>query len=53
MSRERAPIVHVGRDGWLFLIGGTNRVLSQYRRSLPQWWTIRRWARLIEAVPGG
>ena len=49
MSRERLPIVHAGRDGWLFLTGGTNRVLDQYGRSLRLWWTLRRWARLIEA----
>lgn len=49
MSRKSEPIVHVGRDGWLFLIGGTNRVLSQYRRSPAQWWRLRRWTRLIEA----
>ena len=24
-------IVHIGKDGWLFLIGGTNNVLAQYQ----------------------
>ena len=49
MDRTGQDIVHVGRDGWLFLIGGTNGVLGQYRRSLAGWWRLRRWARLIEA----
>ncbi|MGY2048581.1 alginate O-acetyltransferase AlgX-related protein [Methylobacterium sp. JK268] len=40
--------VHVGRDGWLFLIGGTNRVLQQYRATLPNAWLRWRWRRLIE-----
>ena len=51
------PDVHVGRDGWLFLTGGSNRVLEQFgwpgfpRRALWQWRTIiearvRRCARL-------
>ena len=48
MARERAH-VHVGREGWLFLTWGTNRVLAQFRRSPRQWWRLRRWARLIEA----
>ena len=25
-------MVHCGRDGWLFLVGGTNRVIDLYRR---------------------
>lgn len=45
----RRAIIHVGRDGWLFLIGGTNGVLRQYRRSLAMWWCLRRWKRLVEA----
>lgn len=49
MARRNREIVHRGRDGWLFLIGGTNGVLGQYRRSLSGWWHLRRWARLIEA----
>src|SRR5947209_13929306 len=28
------PDVHIGRNGWLFLIGGRNRVISQYRRNV-------------------
>jgi alginate O-acetyltransferase complex protein AlgJ len=43
------PDVHVGRNGWLFLIGGRNRVITQYRRNLAWWWRLRRWRRLIEA----
>lgn len=41
--------VHVGRDGWLFLIGGTNRVLDRYRGGLRHWLLLRGWTRLIEA----
>lgn len=41
--------VHVGRDGWLFLIGGTNRVLDRYRGGLRHWLLLRSWARLIRA----
>ncbi|MER2266702.1 alginate O-acetyltransferase AlgX-related protein [Methylobacterium oxalidis] len=44
-----ASSVHVGRDGWLFLTGGSNRVLAQYGRGLRRWWLLRAWARLIEA----
>lgn len=47
-ASKRRKTVHVGRDGWLFLIGGSNGVLRQYRRSLRQWWRLRAWARLIE-----
>ncbi|MCJ2137161.1 hypothetical protein MKK69_24485 [Methylobacterium sp. J-026] len=39
--------VHVGREGWLFLTGGTNRVLDRYRGGLRHWLLLRRWARLI------
>ena len=28
------PDVHIGRNGWLFLIGARNRVISQYRRNV-------------------
>ena len=49
MARRNREIIHRGRDGWLFLIGGTNGVLLQYRRSLAGWWHLRQWARLIEA----
>ncbi|SFL51203.1 alginate O-acetyltransferase AlgX-related protein [Methylobacterium pseudosasicola] len=41
--------VHVGRDGWLFLIGGSNRVMDRYRGGLRHWLLLRGWARLIEA----
>ncbi|ACA18943.1 conserved hypothetical protein [Methylobacterium sp. 4-46] len=47
MTRNRDG-VHVGRDGWLFLTGGTNRVLAQYRATLPNAWLLWRWRRLIE-----
>lgn len=40
--------VHVGRDGWLFLTGGTNAVVRQYRRSPRRWLRLRGWSRLIE-----
>ena len=40
--------VHVGRDGWLFLIGGSNQVLNLYRRTPVSWWRLRAWQRLIE-----
>lgn len=39
--------VHVGRDGWLFLVGGSNAVLSQYRRFSWHWLRLRAWAWLI------
>jgi alginate O-acetyltransferase complex protein AlgJ len=45
-SRES---VHVGRDGWLFLIGGSNRVMARYRGAVFQWRLLRGWTRLIEA----
>jgi alginate O-acetyltransferase complex protein AlgJ len=43
------PDVHIGRDGWLFLIGGTNRAMTQYRRNPAWWWRLWRWRKLIEA----
>lgn len=45
--------VHVGRDGWLFLTGGTNRVMDRYRGGLRHWLLLRGWTRLIKAVRGG
>ena len=41
--------VHEGRDGWLFLIGGSNDVMERYRGSLRHWWLLRGWIRLITA----
>jgi alginate O-acetyltransferase complex protein AlgJ len=41
--------VHVGRDGWLFLTGGSNRVMDRYRGGLRHWLLLRGWARLIRA----
>jgi hypothetical protein len=49
MRRKKREIVHVGRDGWLFLIGGTNGVLDQYRSTFSWWRLLRAWARLVEA----
>lgn len=49
MQRKHREIVHVGREGWLFLIGGSNGVLAQYRVSLSRWWRLRAWAKLIAA----
>lgn len=49
MSAKRDETIHIGRDGWLFLVGGTNRVLSQYRRTPRSWLRSRAWARLIKA----
>jgi hypothetical protein len=42
--------VHKGRDGWLFLIGGSNSVSSLYDRdsALLGDKTVRKWADLIE-----
>jgi alginate O-acetyltransferase complex protein AlgJ len=42
--------VHKGRDGWLFLIGGSNSVSSLYDREsgLLGDKTVRKWADLIE-----
>ena len=41
--------MHVGRDGWLFLTGGTNRVMDRYRGGLRHWLLLRAWTRLIKA----
>ncbi|MFE1601090.1 alginate O-acetyltransferase AlgX-related protein [Methylobacterium sp. ID0610] len=45
---HRSNAVHVGRDGWLFLVGGTNQVLRQYRATPLAAWRLWRWRRLIE-----
>ncbi|MCJ2049010.1 alginate O-acetyltransferase AlgX-related protein [Methylobacterium sp. J-070] len=47
MSEDREN-VHVGRDGWLFLTGGTNRVMDRYRGGLRHWLLLRAWTRLIK-----
>ncbi len=39
--------VHVGRDGWLFLTGGRNRVLEQYGRPGISRNTLWRWRRHV------
>lgn len=49
MAETDGTHVHIGRDGWLFLIGGSNRVMDRYRGPLAQWWLLRRWSRLIAA----
>lgn len=49
MAETDKSHVHLGRDGWLFLIGGSNRVMDRYRGPLAQWWHLRRWSRLIAA----
>lgn len=41
------PHVHVGRDGWLFLVGGRNRPLALYERSPARFWKLYRWEALI------
>ncbi|WP_342148694.1 alginate O-acetyltransferase AlgX-related protein [Methylorubrum sp. SB2] len=44
---EPATDVHAGRDGWLFLTGGTNRVLAQYRRPGLSRRLLWRWRRIV------
>lgn len=39
--------VHEGRDGWLFLTGGTNRVLAQYGRPGVSRRLLWRWRRIV------
>lgn len=48
MRRKHRDFVHVGREGWLFLIGGTNGVLEQYRVTFARWRLLRSWRKLIE-----
>ncbi len=38
---------HAGKDGWLFLTGGTNEVADQYRQSRPMDRVLRQWRRQI------
>lgn len=45
---DPAADVYEGRDGWLFLIRGNNRVLQQYGRPGVSWGTLWRWRRIIE-----
>jgi alginate O-acetyltransferase complex protein AlgJ len=42
------PDVHIGQDGWLFLVGGRNRAVNLYRRNPFIWSRLRRWRRRIE-----
>lgn len=42
-------MVHVGRDGWLFLVHGTNDVLAQYGREGFPRDLLARWRHLLEA----
>ncbi len=46
---DQHPDVHVGRDGWLFLTGGTNSVLAQYGEPGVPRATLWRWRRILEA----
>lgn len=39
--------VHAGRDGWLFLIGGSNLILSQYGRPGYRSKDLWRWRRIL------
>lgn len=41
-------IVHIGRNGWLFLVGGSNNVLDQYRKDAFPPQHFRAWRRLLE-----
>lgn len=41
-------IVHIGRDGWLFLVGGSNNVLDQYRDDAFPPQHFQAWRRLLE-----
>ncbi|MFK5600332.1 hypothetical protein ACFZ8E_25550 [Methylobacterium sp. HMF5984] len=41
-------IVHIGRDGWLFLVGGSNNVLDQYREDAFPPQHFQAWRRLLE-----
>lgn len=44
---KQAPDVEEGRDGWLFLVGGTNRVRGLYAGDPAAWLRLRRWRALI------
>lgn len=39
--------VHADRDGWLFLVGGTNRVRTQYRAGARNAWRLLLWRLLV------
>lgn len=47
MRASGSPDVHVGSDGWLFLIRGSNDVAGQFRLSLASYRRLRRWKRLV------
>lgn len=47
-ASDPATDLYEGRDGWLFLIRGSNRVLEQYGRSGLSRATLWRWRRIIE-----
>lgn len=48
MADEAHPAdVQEGRDGRLYLVGGSNRVREQYRADLAAWWRLRLWRRLV------
>ncbi|UMY19224.1 hypothetical protein MMB17_07965 [Methylobacterium organophilum] len=49
MSELPANLVHVGRDGWLFLTAGSNNVVGQFSRSPFMQRQIEGWRRLLIA----
>ena len=49
MQEAGFPAIHTGRDGWLFLTGGSNNVSDQFTRSIAMAWRLYRWRRLIVA----
>ncbi len=49
MRGRKWDTVHEGRDGWLFLTGGSNSVMDRYARGFGHWWHLRAWTRLMEA----
>lgn len=49
LAASAHPDVHVGEDGWLFLTGGTNAVLSQYGAPGFSRGKLWRWRRILEA----
>ncbi|AWN49556.1 hypothetical protein DK419_27120 [Methylobacterium terrae] len=40
---------HIGKDGWLFLTGGSNGAADLYRTDLAVWRMLRGWRRLLLA----
>ena len=49
-TSDSSNMVHKGRDGWLFLVGGTNRVIDLYRhKSSFTTEMALAWVKLLEA----